>query len=208
MPAIFLAIFAWVRIADGLARDASLPVPVSLLRRETLPLAYYVKAVDALSRTNRHNSETMVQQAESALYTGVAPGSQIGLLEDAIAASPASPRAWTMLAIASLDSNRPLALKALDQSFLLGSQEYWTSGFRAEIAGRAWNDMSVPAREAALNQTRQLWHTPELHNELVRLYGTPAGAGLIARAFLADPKEYADVVLWRVQQQRRQANAY
>lgn len=208
IPALLVGCVGYAQFQDGLARDQALPIPNYLLRNLTAPASAYQDASRALAQANRADGENMVIQAEAAIAGGAKPASNLGLIEQALAASPASSRGWLLLAYAAAGSDRRLASKAANMGFLLGPYDFWLAGVRAQQAIKLWDLMDADTRTMALANARMLWDVEKLRPELLIVLNTGDGVKLVARAFQGRKNDVFEMNHWILDTESRKSPNY
>jgi hypothetical protein len=208
IPAVLAGVAGYAQFQDGWARDEALPIPNYLLRNLSAPQGAYLDAARALSQTSRANGEDMILQAQAAIAGGADPASNLDLIEQALAASPASSRGWLLLAHAAVGRDRQLAGKAANLGFLLGPYDFWLAGVRAQQAIKLWDLMDADTRTMALANARMLWDVPELRQELLIVLNTQDGVKLVGRAFQGRKNDVADMNRWILDTESRKSPNY
>lgn len=196
VPSAALALFGFLRFADGLARDSAIPVPGSMIAGERLVKGAYTAAYDALAKADQSDGDAAIVRAEAARFARLPEPLQMRLLEQGLIRSPASVRGWTLLAISSADSNPRLAALALGQALVLSPADFWTADMRAVAAAGLWNYLDKDAQDEALAQTRLLWEEPILRPAILDLLPAPGGAQLVTRAFARNKEELVFLNGW------------
>lgn len=194
VPGVALAVLGYARFSDGLAQDGAVPVPVYMIAQKPLPRLAYVHAAESLANANAQNGEAALQRAEARMRTGEGSAVVVQNIRSGLLHQPTSPRGWLLLSEASGDKR--LAARALSQSILLGSREYWLVLPRLLDAAKQWNNLDYETQAAVLAQVHMLWETPTLKTQIVTLCQSKEGAALVSRAF--SPDEIRDINRWLV----------
>ncbi|MEI9886080.1 MAG: hypothetical protein WDN08_06185 [Rhizomicrobium sp.] len=208
MPALALGIGATPHFSDGLALDRALPVPSYMIAGTALPKGIYLGAVAALDGASPADGFAGAARAEAAMHADAPGASQIPLLEHALAAAPASPRTWLLLAQAQLQTDRAKAATALSQALILAPYDYWVAAGRTRYAALLWSDLDADARSRALGQVRLLWEEPQFHAQLLQLLTLPKVPKLVDRAFAGRRDERVELYRWASATRRRAPPQY
>lgn len=201
VPGIALAAFAYAHFRDGIAQDRAVPVPVYMVAQKPLPAAAYAHAAESLAGADARNGEATLQRTEALMHSGEENALLVAAAKDGLSRMPASPRGWLLLSELTASADPVFAGRAMAQSLLLGSREYWLITPRLIDAAKQWPRLDREARSAAIAQVRLIWETPALRDQLAALCNSPEGAALVTRAFSAD--EIRRINRWRSRQWQR-----
>jgi hypothetical protein len=205
LPAIALGWLAMSHWRDGLAVDEAIPVPAYMVAQIPMPKVAYEDAVRALGRADPRNGWAHIARAEAARREGAAPQAQIPEIVAGLTLSPASSRGWTLLSEAWLPVDKRQAAKMLSQALLLGPNDFWLVGPRAQDASVLWPYLDQDTKELALVQTRMLWEVPALRGQLRVLLRAASGVSLASQAFKNRQDEVRQMNRWLAIERRREA---
>jgi hypothetical protein len=199
LPALGLAIGAWPHFQNGLAREAAIPVPSYMVARIAMPKVAYRSAVQALARADARDGDAHVARGEALMALGESPTAD---LTAGLRHAPASARGWTLLAEASMKTDRRQAARYLGQALLLAPYDYWLALPLAQDAAKLWPQMDGVARERAVAQARMLWSDLQMRRQFQFFASTPEGVQLAWRTFAYQPDELRAINRWLVLRRR------
>jgi hypothetical protein len=202
-----LVVFGFIHFRDGLANDAAIPVPVSMVAHSKLPKAAYRAAADALANANSRDGEAMIYRAEAELRAGANTADVISLVRRGLTLAPASARGWTLLSEALMVSDKDGASRALSQALILAPEDYFLIGAHLSEAAQLWGELDQDTRRLALAQMRLMWQETKLREFFFDFAQTRENQVLIRQAF--ENEEIRDINRWlmRESRQRERANA-
>jgi hypothetical protein len=203
VPILFLVWAAIPRLWSGLVWDAAYPAT------DNIPLNFapiegqgYADVAAILSRADARDGTAHIIRAEALFHAGVAPSVYLPVLEEGLAARPASARGWTLLANAELQSNPDRATNALAMALRLAPLDYRIVEQRSRAGAALWRRLGAAEREILFTQTRLLWSDPVLQEHILnRVLLMPGGPELIGAAFAEMPEELRAIN--RLTEQRR-----
>jgi hypothetical protein len=196
LPALGLAIGVWPHLRNGLAREAAIPVPSYMVARISMPKIAYRTAANALADADARDGDAHIARGEALMALSESPVADLKL---GLRHAPASARGWTLLAEASIRSDRKQAARYLGQAMLLAPYDYWLSLPLAQDAARLWPDLDDAARARAVAQARTLWADLQLRRNFQFFASTPEGVQLAWRTFAYQPDELQQINRWLVQ---------
>jgi len=184
---LLLFLGALPHFRNGWTIDQALPVPSYMIAGRALPPSAYVHAAITLHAANHADGTSHIAGAEAALDSGAPGATQIGELESALTATPASVRGWLLLAQArQAAGDRRGAAQALSEALILAPYDYWVAEKRLLLATQLWSNLDPDSQDAAIRQVRLMWSEPKLHPQLLDFAGSREGAALTDRAFAGD----------------------
>jgi hypothetical protein len=203
LPAIILAVASVPVFFDGLALEAAIPVPNYMILHRSMPKAAYEDVQTILLQADRRDGAAVITRAEAAMDAGNVPQSQIDALKDGLMYQPASARGWTLLAEAYTPIDKKRAARALAQSLLLSSRDYYLAAMRVHDAALLWSDLDAETKGKALEQARLLWEEPALQNQLRVVLASREGVDIVAKAFAGRSDEVREMNRWLSVQRSR-----
>ncbi len=184
---LLLLLGALPHFRNGWTVDEALPVPSYMIAGRTLPASAYKRASKVLHAVNPADGTSRIAGAEAALDSGALGATQIGEIELALTATPASVRGWVLLAQArQAAGDRRGAAQALSEALLLAPYDYWVAEKRARLAAQLWPNLDPDSQDAAIRQVRLMSSEPQLHPQLLDLVASREGAEITRRAFTGD----------------------
>jgi hypothetical protein len=201
LPGAALAVLGTLGVIDGLAHDAAIPVPSSMVANVTMPKAAYIDAAAALAAANSRDGNAAIARAEAGWRAGMPAIWVQAVLTDGLSHDPASARGWTLLSESVAVHDRRQAAKVFSLAVILAPRDYWLVAFRTRDAAQLWPDLDAETRSMALGQARLLWQEPVLRPHLRKVVGT-SGAKLVNRAFEGEPDTIRRINRWLSQQSR------
>jgi hypothetical protein len=205
LPSLFLATVGIIELRDGVAVDATFPVPNFLSNGTAMPKAAYRDAAELLGKSNGLDGDAQISRAESMFYAGDRPRQALAVMENGLGNAPASSEGWTYYAAMLMGGDPKKAGQALDQAFTVAPYDYFLAGMRARLGALLWPDLDEQTRDEALRQARVLWEEPSLRDQLLPLLGTSEGARLMTRAYGQSPETIRNINRW-VEARRRKSS--
>ena len=196
-----LIVVAIPHLIDGVAYESAFPVPVYTEMNIEMPRRAYIRAANALAQGIPRDGDRAVMEAESEADAGAAPTKVLPILTEGLSRSPASPRAWILLAEQLSRTDRKRAGEALSVALTIAPNDYWLLGRMERDAGSLWDVLSRDARDVAVNAAPALWKDPQLRPYIRPVLGTRGGPKLMTSAFWFDPEELRALNRW-VEEQR------
>lgn len=199
---VLLAFFGVQQFRDGLANNAAIPVPVYMVAQIKMPKVAYDDAASSLAGANPRDGLAKLNRAEALMRAGAPEHEVVGLVGEAVAETPASARAWTLLGEVLYPRDKKAAARALSQGLLLAPREYYLVAPQVLDASRLWPELDADSRTAVLAKARLLWDEPSLRYNLRVLLRAPGLAPLISQAFQQD--EIRDMNRWLLSKERQE----
>ena len=187
---------------DGLAVDAAIPVPSSMIARVAMPVQAYRSAAAALAKADPADGDAREMRGEAEFHAQDLDAARADL-SGALAHAPGSARAWTVLAEAQLPANPGRAAVLFSQAVMLAPFDFWLMGQRLDDAESLHDKLDADTVRRVNDQTRLLWSEPLLHPQLLQLLSTPNGVQLVTHAFAGDPDDLRAMNRWVSSQLRR-----
>jgi hypothetical protein len=204
LPAGLLAAAGLVHLHNGQAVNAAFPVPLMMATDVAVPARASADAARALAVADPRDGDAVLAQAEAGYHAGVPRTETLQRVRAGLSRAPASAEGWTFYAEMLQPRDPAMAVRALDQAFLLAPHDFYLAGRRARLAALLWGQLDRDGRDAALTQARLLWQEPLLHQEMLQLLAAPQGSALLTRAYAGDPDTMRAINRW-VSAQRRAA---
>jgi hypothetical protein len=200
LPLALIAV-AVPHLIDGVAFENAFPVPVYTEMDVAMPRGVYANAANALAHGMQRDGDRAVMQAEAEANAGGARSKVLWDVQRGLEQSPASPRAWMLLAEELSRTDRKRAGEALSVALTLAPNDYYLLARMERDAGYLWDDLSRDARDVAANAAPMLWKFPELRVYIRPVLAMRGGPKMISSGFQYDPEELRALNRW-VQEQR------
>lgn len=185
-----------IRLQDGLALDAAVPVPTMMIAQVRMPERAYANAQRVLAGADDRDGTAVIARTEAAIHAGAPALSVVPDLEKGLVAQPASARGWLLLSHIYADRDRPKAARCLAIALQLAPHNYWLAGSLARQSAALWPLLDAASQSRALDQARVLWREPTLRPQLRVLLASAGGSALVTRAYSTDPLEITFINRW------------
>jgi hypothetical protein len=184
---------------SGLATESAFPVPIYLSMNVRIPARTCRAASQRLTRTNPHDGDSKIAQADADICSGAANAATMSVLKQGLSLSPASARGWMLYAEQNSRTNPARAAQALTMSFELDEFGYWLVDRRIRDAASLWSVMSTAGKNDTFTQVKLLWQTPDLRPRIEPLLAENGVAAIFSQAYLGDPETLRAINRWRAE---------
>jgi hypothetical protein len=187
LPAVLFVASGWEHLRDGLALEASFPVPFALSLNHSLPKTAFKDAAVALRSSSAKDGNAQIWSAEARSQAGDKPQVIIQQVEAGLLESPASAEGWAFYAAMLEGSDPRKGALALAQAYTLAPNDYFWASERAILSSHLWYYLDGDTKAAALREARALWEEPSLRVDVPKLLATSNGGKLLTRAYASEP---------------------
>ena len=196
-----LLVWALPRISQGAEIERTDVAWNSLVQGPRLSRTGYARAEQSLTDVAPADGATLVRKAA---FTALGSGDMkkaATVAREAVEASPADPQAWTLFCeiLAQRDVGR--AARCLDTALVVAPFDWFVAGRRAALAATLWPALTDDTREAAARETRRLWTTDGLRDQLWGVMQRPHAADLVLFALRGDRESLRAFNRWYIRKE-------